>query len=483
MAHCPRASSILYQSFYNLEQTRIGRMSRLCLLVVALFCLMPAIGAVGARAEAPADLNIAAHRILDGTAPERREAMQWLLHNGDRGSVAFLIQLLRWLPEDENAIVARLKRLTGADAGPRWFDWMLWQQGHPEFEPHPGYAGFLAALLAGIDPRFRRFLRAEVPHAIRLEEIAWGGVAVDGIPALDNPAMIAAANAQYLNADDAVFGVEINGDARAYPLRIVNWHEMANDIVGGVPVSLAYCTLCGAAILFDGRVQGYPQPFTFGSSGLLYRSNKLMYDRKTDSLWNQFTGRPVVGPLTGSKIELHVLPVALTSWAQWRERHPETRVLALDTGFHRDYGPGVAYHDYFASPELMFPALVKDKRLAPKDLVFGVRVPGGVKAWPLADFTGGAVINDHVGFTDVVLIGDPEGRGARAYRADGHRFARGATADELIAGGERWRVSEDGLIGPAGKSLPRLPGHVAYWFAWAGYFEDAALGGPLPPPK
>jgi hypothetical protein len=95
-----------------------------------------------------------------------------------------------------------------------------------------------------------------------------------------------------------VFGVAIGGQARAYPLRIVNWHEMVNDTIAGVPVSLAYCTLCGAAILFDARAPGRDTPFTFGSSGLLYRSNKLMYDRQTGSLWNQFTGRPVLGALT-----------------------------------------------------------------------------------------------------------------------------------------------------------------------------------------
>jgi hypothetical protein len=451
------------------------------LFAIALCCITVCSATAGrAEMSAAADLDAAAHRAIAGNVRERFEAIAWLLENGDVGSVAVLIQLLRWLPDDEDAIVARLRHLTGADPGSRWFDWMLWQQAHPKVTPYPGYAGFLADLLAGVDPRFRRFLRADVAHAIRLEEIAWGGVPVDGIPALDNPRLIAANEAAYLNDDDAVFGVEINGDARAYPLRIANWHEMVNDVVGGVPVSLAYCTLCGAGILFDGRVAGREHPFTFGSSGLLYRSNKLMYDRQTDSLWNQFTGRPVVGALTGADLELRVLPVVLTSWAQWRTRHPMTRVLALETGFRRDYRPGAAYHDYFASPELMFPALMNDKRLAHKDLVFGVRVPGGVKAWPLTDFADGAVINDHVGFVDVVLIGDPQGRGARAYRADGHRFARGASADELVAGEEHWRVSEENLVGRDGRTLPRLPGHVAYWFAWAGYFENAALGGPLP---
>ena len=444
-------------------------------ILVVCFAIEPVCARAGV-----ADLDSAARQVLSPAPQESREAMDWLVQHGDRSSVAVLTQLLRWLPEYQDALVGRLEALTGAHVGPHWFDWMVWQQGHPDFSPYPGYDGFLADLLTRIDPHFRRFVRAGIAHEIRIEEIAWGGVVVDGIPALDNPTMIGAPAAGYLNPDDPVFGVEINGDARAYPLRIANWHEMVNDVVGGVPVSLAYCTLCGSGILFDGRVPGRTEPFTFGSSGLLYRSNKLMYDRQTDSLWEQFTGRPVMGQLTGSKIELKLLPLVLTSWSEWRSRHPQTHVLSLDTGFRRDYGPGVAYRDYFASPELMFPALVKDRRLRQKDLIFGLRVPGGVKAWPLDTFADGKVINDHVGFMDVVLIGDPSGRGARAYERRRRRFARGASLDEVLAGDVRWRITESALVGPGGESLPRLPGHVAYWFAWAGYFEDAVLGGPSP---
>jgi len=427
-----------------------------------------------------ADLDSAAHQVLSPAPQESREAIDWLVRHGDRSSVAVLIQLLRWLPEYQDVLAARLEELTGAHVGPHWFDWMVWQQDHPEFPRYPGYAGFLADLLARIDPKFRRFVYNGIAHEIRIEEIAWGSVTVDGIPALDNPDMTAASAASYLNPDDPVFGVEINGDARAYPLRIANWHEMVNDVVGGVAVSLAYCTLCGSGILFDGRTAGRAEPFTFGSSGLVYRSNKLMYDRQTDSLWEQFTGRPVIGRLTGSKIELKLLPLVLSSWSQWRSRHPETRVLSLETGFRRDYDPGVAYREYFTSPELMFPALVKDRRLRQKDLIFGVRVPGGVKAWPLATLADGAVINDHVGFMDVVVIGDTAGRGARAYEGRGRRFARGTSPDEVLAGAVRWRVTEGALVGPGGESLPCLPGHVAYWFAWAGYYENTLLGGPSP---
>ena len=129
----------------------------------------------------------------------------------------------------------------------------------------------------------------------------------------------------------SIYGISLNGDDRAYPLRIMDWHEMANDIVGGVPVSLAYCTLCGAGIAFDGRVpagdSSESTTYTFGSSGFLYRSNKLMYDRQSRTLWNQFTGQPVLGPLADEDISLELLPVVLTTWKDWVDQHPDTQVL------------------------------------------------------------------------------------------------------------------------------------------------------------
>jgi hypothetical protein len=295
----------------------------------------------------------------------------------------------------------------------------------------------------------------------------------DGIPALVDPKLVAAGEAGYLTDDELVFGVEIGGDARAYPLRILDWHEMLNDTVGGVPVALAYCTLCGSGILYDRRVAGRDQPFEFGSSGLLYRSNKLMYDQQTHSLWNQFAGRPVVGPLTGSGIELDVLPVTIARWRDWRAGHPETRVLSLDTGYERDYTPGRPYGEYFASEELMFPVLVADDRLAPKDYVFALRSPD--KAWSLAAFEGGRVINDEAAGQALVLIGDAATRTVRAYRSDGRRFE--ATADPAVvsAEGAEWRIAEDALVGPAGEQLERLPGHIAYWFAWQALVDGAPL--------
>jgi hypothetical protein len=330
-------------------------------------------------------------------------------------------------------------------------------------------------VMAVIDPDFRRFLKPEIEREIRLEEVVWGGVQKDGIPALTNPAHVPAAEVTYLEDDELVFGVEIAGDARAWPLRILDWHEMLNDVVGGVPVTLAYCTLCGSGILYDARVPGRDEPFVFGSSGLLYRSNKLMYDQATHSLWNQFTGRPVVGPLTGSGIELEALPVAITSWRDWRAQHPDTKVLSLETGHERDYTLGQPYGDYYASEELMFPMLVPDQRLAPKDLVFALRADGRERAWPLDDFTGGRVINAELGDLPVVLVGDAATRTVRAYEAGGREFAAGSELATLVADGQEWQIKEDALIGPDGVRLARLPGHIAYWFAWQGFIPDAPL--------
>jgi hypothetical protein len=403
----------------------------------------------------------------------RRYILSGLEVRGLPDVVPGLIQVMRFM-RDDGMIDETLAALTGEAPGKGWPEWMLWQQAHPEIVPFEGFDAFKADTMAVIDPDFRLFLQPGVARDIRLEEIVWGGVKKDGIPALVDPKLTTAAEATYLTDDELVFGAEIGGDARAWPLRILDWHEMLNDVVGGVPVALAYCTLCGSGILYDTRVPGREEPFEFGTSGLLYRSNKLMYDRQTHSLWNQFTGRPVVGPLTGSGIELEVLPVTITSWQDWRTRHPETKVLSLDTGFERDYAPGRPYGEYFASKDLMFPVLVPDERLAPKDYVFALRGAHD-KAWSLAAFEGGRVINDED--LDIVLIGDAATRSVRAYQSGGRRFAATADPAMINADGQDWKVEESGLVGPGGARLERLPGHIAYWFAWQDFFAGGPLAG------
>ena len=413
--------------------------------------------------------------VLSGPGSEAKAALTAIEKGNRRDMVAGLILTLRFRPERAEDIDRVLRRLTGARSGD-WFDWMLWQEAHPDVIPHPSYAEFMRALYLQIDPNFERLLRPEFlardKALIRIEEIAWGGVGKDGIPSLDNPTMIAASEADYMRADDLVFGVEIAGDVRAYPLRIMGWHEMFNEIIGGVPVALAYCTLCGAGILYETRVKGRAKPLVFGSSGFLYRSNKLMFDRQTDTLWNQFTGRPVVGPLAGSGIELVRRPVVITTWQDWQKTHPDTRILSLGTGHQRDYRSGAVYQEYFASPDLMFPALA-DKRLSLKDYVFGIQQFGAAKAWPLQAFAKRSVINDKVGNLAVVLVGTADSRTVRAYERGTREFR--ADGDGLRdAQGAAWKPTEAGLTGPGGEVLPRVAGQVSYWFAWDGYLGDAA---------
>jgi hypothetical protein len=320
-----------------------------------------------------------------------------------------------------------------------------------------------------------------------VEEVVWGGVPFEGIPALERSPVIPASEATYLGPDDPVFGIVLGGEARAYPLRILDWHEMANDVLGGVPFSLAYCTLCGSGIAYDARVPGR-EPFDFGSSGFLMRSNKLMVDRQTRTLWNQFTGRPVLGPLADQEIRLQKLASVVTRWKEWRERHPDTTVLSPNTGQRRSYEPGAAYAGYFASRTTMFPVHGARNDLPDKERVFGIERDDEAVAYPLTLLLEHGVVNDRVAGEPVVVVAqepriwvDGEslrsgrarysaGAAVRAYARGAHELRAGKRAGQLLDGrGETWHVEEDALVGPGGERLPRTPGVLAYWFGWRSY--------------
>jgi hypothetical protein len=178
-------------------------------------------------------------------------------------------------------------------------------------------------------------------HSVPLSEIMSGGPPKDGIPSIDDPRFVAVAEMTDLGPKEPVIGLVVNGDARAYPLRILTWHEIVNDTVGGVPVAVTYCPLCNAAIAFDRRIDG--EGVEFGTTGKLRRSDLVMYDRKTESWWQQFMGEAIIGELTGRR--LTALPARLESWQRFAERHPEGRVLVPTNPGARSYGanPYVGY--------------------------------------------------------------------------------------------------------------------------------------------
>ncbi len=355
----------------------------------------------------------------------------------------------------------------------------IWDQ---PYEPHPDYAVFKGLWYGQIDAGFREFFSAETSSTIRLDEVDWGGVRVNGIPPLEYPDHVRfdAAGAGYLADDNIVFGVATNGEFRAYPKRILAWHEMALDRLGGVELTIVYCTLCGTVIPYESIVEG--QHIVFGTSGLLYRSNKLMFDHETKSLWNTFEGVPVAGSLVGSGIRLTHRSVVTTTWGEWKRLHPQTTVLTLDTGHDRDYSEGAAYREYFATDRLMFRVPRLDARLANKDEVVvmlledahGERQPLAISADYLADTP--LLHRRHAGRGLLVVTSD---RGAnRVFDVGDRRFGTeidgGRLADES---GEIWLVREDGLAresDPADR-LPRVAAQRAFWFAWFAQFPDTVL--------
>jgi len=169
-------------------------------------------------------------------------------------------------------------------------------------------------------------------HSIPVDEIFSGGPKKDGIPALSQPEFVAANKADiFMKDDDRVLGLARNGQVKAYPVKILNWHEIVNDTIGKQGVVVTFCPLCGTGMVFDGKING--KNLTFGVSGLLYQSDMLLYDRATDSLWSQIKGEAVTGPLMGARLKL--LSSTQTTWAQWKKNHPETLVLSQKTGYKR----------------------------------------------------------------------------------------------------------------------------------------------------
>jgi hypothetical protein len=459
----------------------------------AFLVLLALLASTRGRAEVPDAEVPGILAALEGAhATTARAAIKRVEEAEDRRFAAVFIELLRASeigvasPEVGRHAVDALERLSGESFGADWPRWMRWYAGTDLRAPQ-GFTSFKGRLLGRIDPAFAELLRDELPSRIRVAEVVWGGVAFEGIPALDRAPVLSAAEASYLGPDEPVFGIFLGGEARAYPLRILDWHEMANDVVGGVPFSLAYCTLCGSGIAYDARIPGH-QPFDFGSSGFLMRSNKLMVDRQTRTLWNQFTGRPVLGPLADQDIRLAKLPSVVTRWKDWRARHPETTVLSLDTGHRRPYQPGAAYAGYFASPKTMFPVRRVREDLPDKERVFGIERDGIAVAYPLSLLLERGVVNDRVAGNAVALVAqepriwvDGEsvrsgparyaaGAAVRAYARDTHEFHSGKHPGELAdARGRLWRVDEDALVGPGGERLPRTAGVLAYWFGWRSY--------------
>ncbi len=256
-------------------------------------------------------------------------------------------------------------------------------------------------------------------------EIVAGGPPKDGIPAIDKPSFVVGRSAGLLRDDDLVLALVRNGVAKAYPIRILNWHEVVNDRFGDEPIVVTYCPLCGSGMAF--RSSAGDRDLTFGVSGLLYNSDVLLYDRQTNSLWSQIMATAVTGAMKGAK--LTAVPVTHTTWADWRRRHRATLILSTDTGHVRDYGRD-PYQGYDKSEQVMFPVRFRAEGFHPKERVLGLAIGGAAKAYPLVELgklargkAGPVVLEDEVGGHQIRIRFDPAHAVAEAYDHAGEPLA------------------------------------------------------------
>jgi hypothetical protein len=269
---------------------------------------------------------------------------------------------------------------------------------------------------------------------IPIDDIKKGGPSRDGIPSLDDPVFISADDATNVKDRDRVLGISINGFTHAYPIRILNYHEIVNDIVGGTAVVITYCPLCGSGTAFEATVNG--RHHEFGVSGLLYNSDVLMYDRETGSLWSQLMTQAVTGPMKGTRLQQ--LPLAHTSWEAWVERNPETRVLSNKTGYSRNYRVD-PYPNYGRNGKLYFPVTNSNDKYRRKEIVMGLEIDSRFKAYPFKELEKGAsTFDDEFAGETLSVEYDEEHRTARVVAADGSE----------------------------------IPTTMAFWFAWYAFHPE-----------
>lgn len=272
---------------------------------------------------------------------------------------------------------------------------------------------------------------------IPTEEIHHGGPPKDGIPAIDDPKFITIDEVDFLTDESRVMGMVRNGIAKAYPIAILNYHEIVNDEFDGENMVVSFCPLCGTGMAFSSDIGGEAK--SFGVSGLLYNSDVLLYDRETQSLWSQIMRQAVSGPMRGTKLEQ--VSAAHTTWRDWKARYPNTLVLSTDTGHFRDYNRS-PYGGYETSERVWFPVSNVDHRYHAKELVIGLDIEGEVKAYPFAELSqqGKSFVEEFAGRTITVEF-DALNRTGRIMDSNGEE----------------------------------IPTVIAFWFAWAAFHPDTEV--------
>ncbi len=318
---------------------------------------------------------------------------------------------------------------------------------------------------------------AEEKHIVPLDQIVSGGPPPDGIPSIDSPKFASVNDAnKFLGNSDKVVGISINGDIRAYPLQILVWHEIVNDNVDGIPVAVTYCPLCFSIQVFNRTVNN--TFLQFGTSGKLYNSNLVMYDRTSKSLWSQALGEGIVGKYAGLKLEK--IPFDVAYWKDWKQLYPNSKVLSRETGSARPYGAD-PYGDYYSSPDILFPISNRDSRLGLKEIVVGLENEGSNKAYKIQDVEKLKVINDQINNRSVTIFSlyplmvrvfDSLVNGQTLTFQ--YNFTNNSFTDKQT--GSRWDFEGKSTEGPLkGNQLLHLPFDEGFWFEWTAFHPATKL--------
>ncbi|MGQ0600838.1 MAG: DUF3179 domain-containing protein, partial [Anaerolineales bacterium] len=324
-------------------------------------------------------------------------------------------------------------------------------------------------------------------HSVSFSDILSGGPPKDGIPPIDSPQFVTVADAdEWLKPVEPVIFVQVGDDARAYPLQILTWHEIVNDTVGDVPLTVTFCPLCNTAIVFERTLDD--RVLDFGTTGRLRYSNLIMYDRQTETWWQQATGEAIVGELTGARLTFY--PATLIAWADFKAQHPAGKVLSRETGFSRNYGvnPYVGYDDV-NTPPFLYRGPDTPGRLPPVARVLAVELNGDTVAYPYDVLQQWRVLNDRAGGENIVVFWQPgtasaldsaslaSGRDVGAASAflsevDGEpltlRYVEGKFVDDET--GSEWNAFGQAVSGElAGAQLEPVVAVNHFWFSWAAF--------------
>jgi hypothetical protein len=318
---------------------------------------------------------------------------------------------------------------------------------------------------------------------VPLDQIVSGGPPPDGIPSIDDPQFVSVQEAsKFLEDSDLVLGLNINGDIRAYPLQILVWHEIVNDKVDDMPVAVTYCPLCFTNQVFNRTINDGQEVVEFGTSGKLYNSNLVMYDRKSQSLWSQALAEGIVGKYAGTKLER--VPFDIAYWKEWKQLYPDSKVLSRDTGSNRPYGAD-PYGDYYTNSDVLFPVPNSDDRLGQKEIVVGFENKGQYKAYKLQEIENKKVINDQVNSKPIALFSlypfmvrayDPilqDGIQKMSLQFD-YNTKNNKFTDKQT--GSLWNFEGKAVSGQMkGKQLTRLPFDEGFWFEWVAFHPKTEI--------